>query len=205
MSAAAGTSALLRRAAAQAGRRLQVWDHTQKQHQFRTWSSSASNDAGKSWVLVQRDGADSTTAAGGGAEGGSVRLERRYDSGSIGGGAEQAAAPRFSLGRLRQESLSQLQATPRDPPSIDIQTLHCPVMHPSVSASSFLLSSRVALFFSLFLSRPHARPGHQCGLEVLKVTLPVILATAVPGQPLPESHAQLVVTVCLACRAHRRP
>ncbi|KAL4428447.1 hypothetical protein ABPG75_002536 [Micractinium tetrahymenae] len=62
------------------------------------------------WVLVQSEGGSSTTASDDGG-GGGVRLERTYDSGSIGGSAEQAAAPRFSLSRLRQEALSQLQAT----------------------------------------------------------------------------------------------
>lgn len=98
---------LVRRQATRAASRLLAGEAGSAAQQLRGLASQSQGQA--IWVLVQTEGGSSTTATGDG--GGSVHLERRYDSGSIGGHAEQAAAPRFSLSRVRQEALSQLQAT----------------------------------------------------------------------------------------------
>ena len=82
---------------------------------WRRFSTSAGNADSTApteppWSLRQREGGTIVTATGGG--GGGVHLQRCYTGRlSSGGTAAQAAAPRLSLSRLRQEGLSQLQAT----------------------------------------------------------------------------------------------
>lgn len=77
------------------------------QHHLQTaWAGTASGQESRPWVLVQRDAGGTTTAVGGGDA--APRLEHRYDV-RAGEQGSVEAAPAFSLRRLRQVAVSQLQ------------------------------------------------------------------------------------------------